>query len=127
MPPIGRAGAARLFLRRNPWHLQGVNGMASVSRQQAVSAKSDASTADVIAALENQSMTKVLLIEDDSETAEEITAELTDRGFEVEWSANGIEGLDKARSSRPDARIGDRQWSGRDVLPVIETPRKDQV
>ena len=65
-------------------------------------------------------MTKVLLIEDDSETAEEITAELADRGFEVEWSANGIEGLDKARSSRPDAMIVDRLLPGMDGLTVIE-------
>ena len=127
MPPIGRAGAVRLFLRRNPWHLQGINGMASVSRQHAVSAKSDSSTADVFAAVENQLMVKVLLIEDDSETAEEITAELTDRGFEVEWSANGIEGLDKARSSRPDAMIVDRLLPGMDGLTVIEALRKDQV
>jgi two-component system, OmpR family, response regulator len=101
--------------------------MASVSRQHAVSAKSDASTADVVAAVENQSMAKVLLIEDDSETAEEITAELTDRGFEVEWSANGIEGLDKARSTRPDAMIVDRLLPGMDGLTVIEALRKDQV
>jgi two-component system OmpR family response regulator len=72
-------------------------------------------------------MTKVLLIEDDSETAEEITAELADRGFEVEWSANGIEGLDKARSSRPDAMIVDRLLPGMDGLTVIEALRKDQV
>ena len=72
-------------------------------------------------------MTKVLLIEDDSETAEEITAELADRGFEVEWSANGIEGLDKARSLRPDAMIVDRLLPGMDGLTVIEALRKDQV
>jgi two-component system OmpR family response regulator len=72
-------------------------------------------------------MTKVLLIEDDSETAEEITAELVDRGFEVEWLANGIEGLDKARSSRPDAMIVDRLLPGMDGLTVIEALRKDQV
>ena len=42
-------------------------------------------------------MTKVLLIEDDGETAEEIFSELNDRGFEVEWSSDGIDGLDKAR------------------------------
>jgi two-component system OmpR family response regulator len=40
----------------------------------------------------------MLLIDDDSETAEEITAGLADRGFEIEWSAGGIEGLDKARA-----------------------------
>jgi two-component system, OmpR family, response regulator len=101
--------------------------MASVSRQHTVSAKSDSNAADVFAAVENHLMVKVLLIEDDSETAEEIRAELTDRGFEVEWSANGIEGLDKARSSRPDAMIVDRLLPGMDGLTVIEALRKDQV
>jgi two-component system, OmpR family, response regulator len=84
-------------------------------------------TADASAAIENQLMAKVLLIEDDSETAEEITAELADRGFEVEWSANGIEGLDKARSLRPDAMIVDRLLPGMDGLSVIEALRKEQV
>ena len=80
---------------------------------------------DVRAAVEADVMTKVLLIEDDSETAEEITAELTDRGFEVEWSSNGIDGLDKARSLRPDAMIVDRLLPGMDGLTVIEALRKD--
>ena len=53
------------------------------------------------AAIENELMAKLLLIEDDSETAEEIAAELADCGFAVEWAANGIEGLDKARSRGP--------------------------
>src|ERR1700744_3493470 len=83
--------------------------------------------ADHFAAVGNRLMTKVLLIEDDSETAEEITAELSDRGFEVDWSANGIEGLDKARSSPPDAMIVDRLLPGMDGLTVIEALRKDQV
>src|SRR5258706_13737776 len=83
--------------------------------------------ANSLAGAENELMTKVLLIEDDSETAEEITAELVDRGFEVEWSANGIEGLDKARSLRPDAMIVDRLLPGMDGLTVIEALRKDQV
>src|SRR3977135_1920718 len=78
-------------------------------------------------AVENQLMTKVLLIEDDSETAEEITAELADRGFEIEWSANGIEGLDKARLLRPDAMIVDRLLPGMDGLTIIEALGKEQV
>jgi two-component system, OmpR family, response regulator len=82
---------------------------------------------NALAAAGNEPMTKVLLIEDDSETAEEIAAELADRGFEVEWSANGIEGLDKARSSRPDAMIVDRLLPGMDGLTVIEALRKEQV
>src|ERR1700716_3512543 len=85
------------------------------------------SSATVFTAAGSRLMTKVLLIEDDSETAEEITAELADRGFEVEWSANGIEGLDKARASRPDAMIVDRLLPGMDGLTVIEALRKEQV
>src|ERR1700709_2556740 len=85
------------------------------------------SNANAFAAVENELMTKVLLIEDDSETAEEITAELADRGFEVEWSADGIEGLDSARASRPDAMIVDRLLPGMDGLTVNEALRKDQV
>jgi two-component system OmpR family response regulator len=72
-------------------------------------------------------MTKVLLIEDDGETAGEITAELADRGFEVEWSADGLDGLAKARDLRPDAMIVDRLLPGMDGLTVIESLRKDQV
>ncbi|ANW03761.1 response regulator transcription factor [Bradyrhizobium icense] len=72
-------------------------------------------------------MTKVLLIEDDGETAGEITAELADRGFEVEWSPDGLDGLARARELRPDAMIVDRLLPGMDGLTVIESLRKDQV
>ena len=34
---------------------------------------------------EGSRMSRVLLIEDDGETAREIMAELVDRGFEVDW------------------------------------------
>jgi two-component system OmpR family response regulator len=101
--------------------------MAEVSGKRAVVAEGTSGSANVFAAVGDRLMTKVLLIEDDSETAEEITAELADRGFEVEWSANGIEGLDKARSLRPDAMIVDRLLPGMDGLTLIEALRKDQV
>jgi two-component system OmpR family response regulator len=76
---------------------------------------------------ETRLITRILLIEDDGETAEEIIAELTDRGFDVEWSPNGIDGLDKARALRPDALIVDRMLPRMDGLNVIETLRKDLV
>jgi two-component system, OmpR family, response regulator len=82
---------------------------------------------NVLSAIEAEAMVKVLLIEDDDETAQEITAELTDRGFAVEWSSNGIDGLDKARALRPDAMIVDRLLPGMDGLTVIEALRKEQV
>jgi two-component system OmpR family response regulator len=72
-------------------------------------------------------MTKILLIEDDGETAEEIAAELVERGFDVEWSADGIAGLDTARSSHPDVMIVDRMLPGMDGLSIIETLRQEQV
>src|SRR5215510_15995211 len=65
-------------------------------------------------------MARVLLIEDDRETAKEIMAELVDRGFEVDWAATGIEGLDKARSGEPHVMIVDRLLPGMDGLTIIE-------
>jgi two-component system, OmpR family, response regulator len=101
--------------------------MALVSGERVVVETGTGGPASGVAAVGYRLMTKVLLIEDDSETAAEITAELADRGFDVEWSANGIDGLDRARSSRPDAMIVDRLLPEMDGLTVIETLRKDQV
>jgi two-component system OmpR family response regulator len=96
-------------------------GVRMVARLQGAQAK------EVFAVVEANPMAKVLLIEDDNETAEEITAELTDRGFEVEWASNGIDGLNLARTLRPDAMIVDRLLPGMDGLTVIEALRKDHV
>ena len=97
--------------------LQGTDSMAPVA----------ASERDVDLAAGERQMARILLIEDDGETAEEIRAELSDRGFDVLWAADGIDGLDKARSSQPDAMIVDRLLPGMDGLTVIETLRKEQV
>lgn len=72
-------------------------------------------------------MPKVLLIEDDHETANEIAAELTDRGYEVDHAATGIEGLDKARAAKADVMIVDRLLPGIDGLTIVEVARKEQV
>jgi two-component system OmpR family response regulator len=72
-------------------------------------------------------MPKALLIEDDAETAEEIKAELVERGFAVEWAATGIEGLDKARQAQADVMIVDRLLPEIDGLTIIETLRREQV
>ncbi len=73
----------------------------------------------------NESMARLLLIEDDKETADEIRAELGDRGFAVDWAANGIEGLDKARSGDAEAMIIDRLLPGMDGLTIIEALRHE--
>ena len=72
-------------------------------------------------------MAKVLLIEDDRETADEIIAELVHRGFEVDWAATGIEGLDKARSGEPDVMVVDRLLPGMDGLTIVEALRQEHV
>src|SRR5439155_7427624 len=73
----------------------------------------------------NEPLARVLLIEDDKETADEIRAELGDRGFDVGWAANGIEGLDKARSGKAEALIVDRLLPGMDGLTIIEALRRE--
>jgi two-component system OmpR family response regulator len=70
-------------------------------------------------------MARLLLIEDDKETADEIVAELADRGFDVDWTPNGVEGLDKARSGTADAIIVDRMLPGMDGLTIIEALRRE--
>src|SRR3981189_3813628 len=72
-------------------------------------------------------MAKLLLIEDDHEMAGEIIAELADHGFEVDWAATGIEGLDKARTGNPDALIVDRLLPGMDGVTIVEELKQDQV
>jgi two-component system OmpR family response regulator len=72
-------------------------------------------------------MPRVLLIEDDQETANEIVAELVSRGFEVDWAATGIEGLDKARGDQADAMVVDRLLPGVDGLTIIEVVRRERV
>jgi len=70
-------------------------------------------------------MAKLLLVEDDQETADEIVGELVHRGFEVEWAATGIEGLDKARTREVDAMIVDRLLPGMDGLTIIAALRQE--
>jgi two-component system OmpR family response regulator len=78
-------------------------------------------------AFRNDSMANVLLIEDDKETAQEIKAELSDRGYVVDWAANGIEGLDKARSGQAEVVVVDRLLPGMDGLTIIEALRDEGV
>ncbi len=72
-------------------------------------------------------MTKVVLIEDDADTANDICAELRDCGYVVEWSADGLEGLEQARSASADILIIDRMLPGMDGLAVIDTLRREQI
>jgi two-component system, OmpR family, response regulator len=72
-------------------------------------------------------MARLLLIEDDRETAEEIKAELRDHGFDVDWAPDGPTGLDRARAGVADAMIIDRLLPGMDGLAIIEALRYQGV
>jgi len=72
-------------------------------------------------------MAKLLLIEDDKETADEVRAELGHHGFEVDWAGDGIEGLDKARAGEAEVMIVDRMLPGMDGLTIIEALRRDGI
>src|SRR5580698_2696699 len=74
---------------------------------------------------QDEPMARLLLIEDDQETADEIVAELVDCGFDVDWASNGVDGLDKARSGDAEAIIVDRLLPGMDGLTIIEALRHE--
>src|SRR5216684_5462374 len=110
---------------RNGWQDNSLVDRESEGRK--MSALATVGDETVSAAMEHrdESMARLLLIEDDKETADEIRAELSDRGFEVDWAANGIEGLDKARSGGAAAIIVDRLLPGMDGLTIIEALRHE--
>jgi two-component system, OmpR family, response regulator len=104
-------------------HVHKVSGEASPERDAQVLSPEQSD----VGPDERSPMRKVLLIEDDSETAHEIIAELVDRGFEVDWAATGIDGLDKARAAEADVMVVDRLLPGVDGLTIIEVMRQEQV
>ncbi|EJT04465.1 response regulator transcription factor [Rhizobium sp. CCGE 510] len=72
-------------------------------------------------------MAKVLLIEDDVDTAQEISAELRDRGYVVDWVDDGVEGLRQARKGGADILIVDRMLPGMEGLAIIDALRGVQI
>jgi two-component system OmpR family response regulator len=72
-------------------------------------------------------MAKVLVIEDDDGTAEEIVTALDDRGYILDRAADGTDGLQRARSNSWDALVVDRMLPGLDGLAVIETLRGEGI
>jgi two-component system, OmpR family, response regulator len=69
-------------------------------------------------------MTRVLVVEDDQRTADEIRAALYDHGFAVECAGTGREGLLKATVDTYDAIVLDRMLpGGLDGLGVLATLR----
>ncbi len=72
-------------------------------------------------------MIRLLLIEDDDETAEEVAGYFRDRGYLVDRAATGPDGLAQAGSGRADVMVVDRLLPGIDGLSVIEALRRAGV
>ena len=72
-------------------------------------------------------MTRILAIEDDETTAHEIVSELTRHGFDVEWVADGREGLVRAVSDRFDAVTLDRMLPNVDGLTIVSVMRSSGI
>ncbi len=68
-------------------------------------------------------MTRLLLIEDDVETAEEVAGYFRGRGYDVDCAATGPDGLARAGAGQADVLVVDRLLPGLDGLAVIEALR----
>jgi two-component system OmpR family response regulator len=74
-----------------------------------------------------RALAKVLVIEDDDGTAEEIVTALDDRGYMLDRATDGTEGLQRARSGGWDVLVVDRMLPGLDGLSVVETLRGEGI
>jgi len=70
---------------------------------------------------------RILVIEDDASTSDEIFAELANHGFEVDRAATGAEGLELAMRERYDVITLDRMLPDIDGLNVVSALRSNKV
>ena len=68
-------------------------------------------------------MARILVIEDDAITAQEIVNELVSHDFEVEWAANGNEGLARALAGNHDLITLDRMLPAMNGLSIVTALR----
>lgn len=68
---------------------------------------------------------RILVVEDDSDTAAFLVSSLEAGGYRVEWAADGLAGLAAARQRRFDAIILDRMLPMMDGLSILETLRSE--
>lgn len=85
------------------------------------------SSQDLVSVAAVHAMTRVLLIEDEPQTALEILTELQGRGYQVAHAATGPSGLEAARREPWDIAIVDRLLPGLDGLSLVRQLRRDNV
>ena len=70
---------------------------------------------------------KILVIEDDTDTADFILSGLKEQGHTVDVAHEGREGLARATSQPYDVMIVDRMLPGLDGLSIVKTARESKV
>src|SRR2546426_7850059 len=69
-----------------------------------------------------EDMTRVLVVEDDAQTAAEIAAALGDHGFEVECAHTGRDALARAVADRYSAIVLDRMLRSEEHTSELQSP-----
>lgn len=72
-------------------------------------------------------MARILVIEDDAITAQEIVNELVSHDFEVEWASTGNEGLARALTGSHDLITLDRMLPSMNGLSIVTALREKQI
>ena len=70
---------------------------------------------------------RILVIEDDRETAEQIVEFLAASGYDVDLAADGDDGLNRARSAEYAVMTIDRMLPGVDGIAVIRRLREEGI
>ena len=74
---------------------------------------------------DQDSQTRLLIIDDDAVVRESVAVYLEDSGFEVHEAADGFTGLDMVRQSPPDLLLLDLRMPGLDGLEVLTETTRD--
>jgi two-component system, OmpR family, response regulator len=70
---------------------------------------------------------RILVVEDDSETAEQLVEALATSGYEVDLAVDGNEGLSRGRSADYAVMTIDRMLPGMDGIAIIRRLREDGI
>jgi two-component system, OmpR family, response regulator len=70
---------------------------------------------------------RILVIEDDSETAEHLVESLATKGYQVDLAVNGDDELSRGRSAEYAVMAIDRMLPGMDGIAIIRRLREDGI
>src|ERR1700730_12644733 len=70
---------------------------------------------------------RILVVEDDLETAEQVVESLATNGYQVDLAVNGNDGLSRGRSADYAVMTIDRMLPGMDGISVIRSLREDGI